>query len=176
MMNAPLGPHLHAFFIDYLSTQKGVRLTTVRSYRDALRLLLTFVANDMRRPITRLTLGDLTFERVLQFLKHLEVARGNSVATRNQRLAAIHMFFGYIASRVPEMLDVAQRIAAIPTKRAPQPETHYLERDEVAKVFSQLPKRGRHALRDRVLLLTSALARIDPGLLARNGPPLSSRR
>ncbi len=153
MMAAPLGPHLHAFFIDYLVTQKGLRLTSIRSYRDTLRLLLAFLARAAGRPITRLTLGDLTFERVLQFLKHLEVDRHNGVHTRNQRLAAIHMFFGYLAGRLPEMLDVGQRVAAIPTKRAAPPETRYLERDEVATLFAQLPARGRRALRDRVLLL-----------------------
>ena len=153
MMSAPLGPHLHAFFVDYLSTQKGLRVTSIRSYRDTLRLLLNFVAQDMGRAITRLTLGDLTFDRVLQFLKHLEVDRGNGVHTRNQRLAAIHMLFGYLAGRIPEMLDVGQRVAAIPTKRAAPPETRYLERDEVTALFARLPTRGRRALRDRVLLL-----------------------
>ena len=90
---------------------------------------------------------------MLQFLKHLEVDRHDGVHTRNQRLAAIHMFFGYLAGRLPEMLDVGQRVAAIPTKRAAPPETRYLERDEVATLFAQLPARGRRALRDRVLLL-----------------------
>src|SRR2546428_8598288 len=63
-------------------------------------------------------------------------------------------FFGYLASRVPEMLDVGQRVAAIPTKRAAPPETRYLERDEITTLFARLPTRGRRALRDRVLLLT----------------------
>ena len=153
MMAAPLGPPLHAFFVDYLVTQKGLRVTSIRSYRDTLRLLLAFVARDAGRAITRLTLGDLTFDRVLQFLKHLEVERHNGVHTRNQRLAAIHVFFDYLAGRSPEMIDVGQRVAAIPTKRAAPPETRYLERDEVATLFAHLPVRGRRALRDRVLLL-----------------------
>ena len=44
MMTSPLGPHVHAFFVDYLATQKGLRLTSIRSYRDTLRLFLAFVA------------------------------------------------------------------------------------------------------------------------------------
>jgi len=154
MMTTPLGPHLHAFFVDYLATQKGLRTTSIRSYRDALRLLLAFVAKDAGRALTRLTLGDLTFDRVLAFLKYLEQDRDNAIETRNQRLAAVHSFFAYVASRVPEMLDVGQRVAAIPTKRAAPPPTRYLERDEIKTLFAQLPTRGRRALRDRVLLLT----------------------
>jgi site-specific recombinase XerD len=154
MRTTPLGPHLHAFFVDDLATQKGLRTTSIRSYRDALRLLLAFVAKDTGRALTRLTLGDLTFERVLAFLKHLEHDRHNAIETRNQRLAAIHTFFASLARRLPEMLDVAQRVAAIPTKRAAPPPTRYLERDEINTLFAQLPHRGRRAWRDRVLLLT----------------------
>src|SRR5439155_11826063 len=154
MMKSPLGPHLHAFFVDYLATQKGLRTASIRSYRDTLRLVIVFVAKDSSCSLTRLTLGDLTFDRVLRFLRHLEVERRNGIHTRNQRLAAIHTFFGYVASRVPEMLDVAQRVAGIPTKRCAPPQTRYLERDEISALFVNLPVRGRRALRDRTLLLT----------------------
>lgn len=65
MVTTLLGPHVHAFFVDYLATQKGLRTTSIRSYRDALRLFLAFVARDTGRALTRLTLSDLTFDRVL---------------------------------------------------------------------------------------------------------------
>ena len=87
-------------------------------------------------------LGDFTFDRVLAFLKHLEQDRHNAIDTRNQRLAALHTFFTYVASRVPEMLDVGQRVAAIPTKRAAPPPTRYLERDEINVLFAHLPRGG----------------------------------
>jgi integrase/recombinase XerD len=73
MTATPVGPHLHGFFVDYLSTQKGLRVTSIRSYRDTLRLFLAFIAGDTRRALTKLTLDDLTFDRVLEFLKHLEM-------------------------------------------------------------------------------------------------------
>ena len=104
------------------------------------------------RQITRLELGDLTFDRVLGFLRHLGGERGNHIRTRNQRLAALHTLFEYIAGRVPEMLDVCQQVAAIPMKRVAPPETRFLERDEIDALFRRLPREGRHALRDRALL------------------------
>src|SRR5688500_1139743 len=61
----PLGPLLHSFFVDHLITVKGLRPASVRSYRDTVRLLLVFVAGDKGCEITRLTLDDLTFERVV---------------------------------------------------------------------------------------------------------------
>lgn len=65
----------------------------------------------------------------------------------------MHTFFEYVASRIPELLHVCQRIATIPMKRAALPEMRFLERDEIAALFASLPTRGRHALRDRALLL-----------------------
>jgi integrase len=149
----PLGPLLHSYFLDHLIAVKGLRPGSVRSYRDTIRLLLLFIAADKRCKLTRLQLGDLTFERVLAFLRDLEQGRGNSISTRNQRLAAVRSLFEYIATRSPEMLAVCQQVAAIPAKRVPPPETRFLERDEAQRLLAGLPSRGRLALRDRALVL-----------------------
>ena len=151
--SAPLGQILHSFFQDHLITIKALRPSSVRSYRDTIRLLVVFIAANKRSKITRLTVGDLTFERIVAFLRHLEDDRGNHIRTRNQRLAAIHTLFEYIATRSPDMLLVCQQIAAIPTKRVPPPETRFLERDEIQQLLQDLPTRGRFALRDQALLL-----------------------
>lgn len=152
-MTPTLGQIVRSFFEDYLKVQKGLRPSSIKSYRDTLRLFLRFVVADVRRALTRLAVQDLTLERSLAFLQHLEDVRGNHVRTRNQRLAALRTFFEYVARRIPDVLDLGQRIAAIPIKRVAPPETHYLEREEVAAVFRTLPRQGPHALRDRTLLL-----------------------
>jgi integrase/recombinase XerD len=149
----PLGPLVHSFFHDHLITVKGLRPASVRSYRDTIRLLLCFVAKDKRKNLTKLNIDDLTFDRVLAFLRYLEHDRANHVRTRNQRLAALHVLFEYIATRETEMLGVCQQVAAIPSKRAVPAETHFLERDEIEALLKQVPRNGRHALRDRALLL-----------------------
>jgi len=149
----PLGPLVHSFFLDHLVTVKGLRPASMRSYRDTIRLLLCFVAEQQRTKITKLNVQDLSFERVLGFLRYLENDRHNHVRTRNQRLAALHTLFDYIATREPEMLDTCQRVRAIPMKRAAPAETHFLERDEVEALLRHLPRTGRLALRDQTLLL-----------------------
>jgi integrase/recombinase XerD len=150
---APLGQLLHSFFVDHLITVKGLRPASVRSYRDTIRLLLLFVAADKRSKLTRLTVGDLTFDRIVAFLRHLEQDRGNHIRTRNQRLAALHTLFEYIATRSPEVLMVCQQVAAIPTKRVPPPETRFLERDEIHQLLHDLPSHSRLGLRDHALIL-----------------------
>jgi site-specific recombinase XerD len=125
----------------------------MKSYRDSVRLFLLYLADQTGRKVSRLSLADLTCDQVLTFLQSLEAHRHNQVRTRNQRLAAIKGFFDYLARRVPEMLKEAQRVASVPTKRTPPPETFFLERDEIQSLFASLPTEGASALRDRALFL-----------------------
>jgi hypothetical protein len=83
-----VGQVLFAFFEDHLKVQKGLRPSSVRNYRDTLKLFLTYIATSCRRPITRFILADLSFQRVLEFLSMIESVRGNQVRTRNRTLRA----------------------------------------------------------------------------------------
>jgi integrase/recombinase XerD len=152
-MKASLGPLLQSFFTDHLALQRGLRMGSIRSYRDTIRLFLVYLSKDGHRSMATLGLQDLTFDGVLSFLKHLERDRGNCVRTRNQRRAALNTFFSYLALRSPEMLAICQQVAAIPVKRTSLPTTHFLERDEVTALLRSLPREGHFALRDRTLLL-----------------------
>jgi integrase len=135
-MNTPsLGALLHAFLADELPLQKGLRPTSIKAHRDALRLFLTFVAADVPCRLTQITLDSLTLDRVLRFLQHLEDLRHNHRRTRNHRLTILHTFFEFLGRRVPECLAVAQQVAAIPSKRVPPPETRFLDRDEIETLF-----------------------------------------
>jgi site-specific recombinase XerD len=148
-----VGQVLFAFFEDHLKTQKGLRPGSVRSYRDTMKLFLAYVAANCRRPITRLQLADLSAQRVRDFLNTMEVTRGNRVSTRNQRLAALHTFYRFLALRQPEMLAEAQQVEATPVKRTAPPQTLYLEHDEIETLFRTLPRDGILALRDRALFM-----------------------
>jgi integrase/recombinase XerD len=153
-MNTPtLGSIIYSYFEEHLKLRKGLLPSSVRSYRDTVRLFLHFVAQDTHKKITRIPLSELTAGRVLTFLESLEKQRHNQIRTRNQRLAALHTFFEHLADRIPEMLTEAERVAAIPHKRVPPPQTFFLERDEIDTLFSKMPKEGRFALRDHTLLL-----------------------
>jgi integrase/recombinase XerD len=148
-----LGSILASFFNDYLKLQKGLRPNSITSYADAMRLLLQFAAANGKKRVTQLGLDDLDSDLVSQFLNSLGERRGNAAQSRNQRLAALRTFFEYIAQRFPDRLGQAQKVAAIPRKRAQPPETIFLERDEIEGTLARLPADGRNALRDRTLLL-----------------------
>lgn len=153
MSDTKLGPLIYSFFEDQLKCQRGLRPASIRSYRDAMRLFLLFVAEDAQCKLIRLSSADLTSERVRHFLNYIEQKRYNIPNTRNQRLAAIRSFFEYMASRDPAMIAEAQKVAAIPFKRMMAPQTLYLEHDEINAIFANMPSSGPLALRDYALLL-----------------------
>ncbi len=145
---------LHEFLADYLPRLRGMSGHTVHSYRDCLALLLRFVASRRSRPVVALDLDDLAPNIVIEFLSHLETKRGNCVATRNVRLAAIHAFFRHLAMAHPERLEQSQRILAIPFKRSRHRAIEYLEHEEIQAVLATIDRTCRDGRRDYVLLVT----------------------
>jgi integrase/recombinase XerD len=80
-------------------------------------MLIVFAARQAGKAPSRLDIADLDAQTVGAFLNHLENDRGNSVRTRNARLAATHSLFGYAALRHPEHAADIARVLAIPPKR-----------------------------------------------------------
>jgi integrase/recombinase XerD len=146
-----LATALHGFLTDYLPRQRAMSPHTLHSYRDSLKLFLQFVAGKKADP-SQLTLEQLTGERVLAFLQHLETVRHNQVSTRNVRLSAIHCFFRYVGANQPEHLALAQRILGIPFKRAALREIQHLELSEIQSILTNIDRSRRDGRRDHVLL------------------------
>lgn len=126
-----LAPTLQAFFTDRLLGQRQASPHTIAAYRDTFRLLLRFAAEQTGKQPSELDLGHLDAPLVAGFLDHLEHDRGNSVRTRNHRLAAIHSLFSYAALRHPEHAACIQRVLAVPPKRFERNLITYLTDDEV---------------------------------------------
>ena len=143
---------LHQFFVDYLPGLRGMSQHTIQSYRDAIVLLLRFLAMTQDQDIDRLELDNITADGVITFLNHLEIQRQNTVSTRNVRLAAIHVFFRYVAATDPTRLEQTQRILGIPFKRTGVQLVDYLEYDEIQAVLSSVDRSRPEGRRDYALL------------------------
>jgi integrase/recombinase XerD len=159
-----LGAAVVRFFEEHLPSQRGMSQHTIRSYRDAVVLLLRFVAEEQGRGVETLALVNLDAERIERFLLHLETERGNGIATRNARLAAIHTLAKFLAGRQPERLAQWQAILAIPFKRgAPRVPTDYLEAAGVKSLLEAIDRRSALGGRDFVLfaLLFNTGARVQ---------------
>jgi site-specific recombinase XerD len=115
---------------------------------------LRFLAARHGREVANLEFEHLHVDDILAFLDHLESQRKNSVATRNARLAGIHVFARFFATQGPELVEEAQRLLAIPIKRGPSRAVNYLEGDEVGAMLEAVSPQRQDPVRDRALLLT----------------------
>jgi integrase/recombinase XerD len=126
-----LAPTLQAFFTDRLIGQRSASPNTIAAYRHTFRLLLGFATDRTGTPPSELDIAQLDAPLIAAFLEHLEKDRGNSPATRNNRLAAIHSLFAYLALHHPEHAASIQRVLAIPPKRNERNLLTYLTEPEV---------------------------------------------
>ncbi len=155
MKRAPNGDLARAvgrFFQEFLPTQRGMSLHTIRSYRDSLLLLLRFLAGGREERIAALSLGDIMPDAVARFLAHLEQVRGNGITTRNARLAAIHTFARFLIGRHPERMSELQAVLALPFKRGAQRRpVDYLELKEVETLLTRIDRSSPAGQRDYAL-------------------------
>jgi integrase/recombinase XerD len=128
---SPLAPALQAYFTDRLISQRAASPNTIEAYKVTFRLLLAYAAKHTRKAPGTLDIADLDATLVAAFLDHLEHDRHNSAATRNNRLAALHSLFGYLALQHPEHAATIQRVLAIPPKRTQHNLVTYLTEPEV---------------------------------------------
>jgi len=148
-----LAPTLQAFFTGRLALQRQASGHTVAACRDALRMLIVFAAQRAGKAPSRLDIADLDAQAAGAFLNHLEAGRGNTVRTRNARLAAIRSLSGYAAVRHPEHAAGIQRVLAIPPKRYDKALITYLTEDEITALLAAPDLTTWTGRRDQSLLV-----------------------
>ena len=146
------GRWLAKFFTDHLAGERAASPRTIASYRDAMKLLLTWFKDAERIPPEKLRLVDLDRARILRFLHWLQAERCCSAATRNQRLAVIKSFSRYTAVEQPDRLDQVTQILAIRQKKTPAADLGHLTGDEVQALLVEPGAASARAIRDTVLL------------------------
>jgi site-specific recombinase XerD len=147
-----VAPTLQLFFSERLAKQRQASPETVRSYRNAMVLLLRFVADRTGKAPSALDWEDLDAEMIAAFLDHLEADRHNTARSRNSRLAAVRSLFRYAALRHPEHAQLIAQVLAIPQKRSDKKQISFLEPEEVDALLAA-PDRGSWVgRRDHALL------------------------
>ncbi len=144
---------IESFFRERLIAQRRSSSATISTYKDAIRLLLLFASKQVGKTPSRLKIEDLDRDLILAFLDYLEKERGNSVRTRNARLAAIRSFFQHITYCDPSAVGIVQRVTSIQGKRAVRKSICYLHSDELNALLAAPDRRTWQGRRDYTLLL-----------------------
>ena len=146
-----LGKIVLNFFKDFLIQNKGVSQNTMASYSDCIALLLNFTAETLKKKVVEIELEDINEDVILAFLDYLEKDRANKTRTRNQRLAVIKTFFEFVASKIPEMLEISKKIHSISMKKTEKKIVESLTEDETKAFFKALQADEKQYLRDLAL-------------------------
>lgn len=143
---------LSSFLLNELPVIRNQSNNTITSYRDTYIRLLSYMQEVVQISVRKIKIDDLSAERITEFLNFLETERGNSISTRNQRLAAIHSLFQYIQTQSPEYMFQCQQVLAIPFKKSEKPHVEYLNETEMKELLAMPDTTTRKGRRDQALL------------------------
>jgi len=153
MKSSDLREWIQRYFQEYLVRQRRVSPATVAAYRDTFRLRLPYWRQQRRQALAPLSLESRTPDTVLSFLNHLEENRGNTIRTRNARLAARRSFVHYLTDGLgPELPAATRRILTLPFKRQVKPLIGYLTRPEIEALLAATEDTGT-GRRDHLFLV-----------------------
>ena len=150
--NECLGYHVARFFTNRLAGELGASPATVASYRDAIKLLVSYLTESTGRPPEAISVDDLNGRSVRGYLDWLESDRGCSPSTRNQRLAAVKSLCRWIMADRPELIDGLSEVVGIRKKKGLSGEPSWLRADEVKALLAAPGQKSWISRRDTVLL------------------------
>jgi site-specific recombinase XerD len=145
---------LRRYLTDHMAGLRDCSPHTIRSYRDAFKLLIVYFRDERQIPPERLTLELIDDAAVTAFIAWLHTSRHNSATTCNQRLAAISSYFRWLQSQDPARMACCQDILQIPSRKHDQPAIAHLTVEQTRLLLAQPDRTTRQGRRDATLLAT----------------------
>lgn len=152
MKSSDFSKYLTEYLEHYLPELKNVSENTLATYSDTFCYFLTYCQDVEFMKIEKMSISDLNAELVERYLQWMETNKGNSMSTRNNRLATIHSFVRFLQPREPKLLLNFQQILAIPTKKVPQKTVKPLSKESVGILLRQPDTSTLKGRRDATIL------------------------
>lgn len=143
-----LTPYLNT----YLPGQSGLSENTILACCYTFKLVFLFAESVHGLIPEKITLAIFNADFVAEFLLWLEQERGNTIATRNQRLSALRAFARYARSQFPGYLLESQKISDMKAKKHPSTALGHISADAVRDILIQPDPSDRYGQRDMLLL------------------------
>lgn len=142
-----------SFFLTYLPKQRNSSIHTVRTYQNAIDMLVEFTAQYRNIRLWEVDFPLIDSTVLSELLDSLENA-GNSISTRNQRLKGIRAFYSYAAMMNPILVNYCSEIFKVPFKKdVTDRPVDYLSEDAVKSLLELPCIETRKGLRDRFILV-----------------------
>lgn len=144
--------HLTRYFNVFLMDSRNLSRNTISAYSHTFRLLMQFFEEQRSIPVTKLSLKQIDKQAICDFLNWLQKDRSCSDSTLNSRLAAIHSFYHYLQSEIPECIYTSQTIMNIPYRKKDSTVLNYLSKEQVERLLLEPDLQITRERRDAVLL------------------------
>lgn len=151
IMNS-LTANITMFFTNYLSNTVGYSENTIKSYRDTFVLLFLYAEEEHLIKHGKISIELFYRDNIAAFLEWLELKRGSSVSTRNQRLAALKSFSRYMSLNTVEYLDTFQAVLDISPKKGPSKTVDYLTVEAITLLLKEPDTDSYRGIRDLAIL------------------------
>lgn len=142
------------FLSVYLPKQRGASPNTVKSYREALNLLVEYIRDTEDKALEAVSFQCLSVESISAFLQWLETERNCGITTRNQRMSAVKSFLKYAAGKDKSLMALYLDTDTIPKKK--DTKVHKIEffsESALETILAQPDKRKKNGQRDLFFLI-----------------------
>ncbi|MDD2299212.1 MAG: site-specific integrase [Fermentimonas sp.] len=155
--------YLELFFSKYVLLQRGLSSNTISSYSDAFLMLFRYLEEVKHLKPHQVTFLHVGKETIADYCEWLELSLGNSIATRNQRLTAVHALFRYIQAEDPSRIAQCRDILGIKMKKHRSTPPKYLSVDAIKAILAKPDSKSDTGIRDLALLclLYDSAARVQ---------------
>lgn len=143
--------YVQRYFMSYLMKQHNYGQNTLSSYRDTFKLLLAFMAESDRN-ISKKSIVEVDYDKVLDFLTWLLDVRKNGISTKNVRLAHIKSFFRYVMMTAPEYSGQCSKILGIPFGKEDKKPPACISTDGIRQMLASIDSSSDEGLRHLALL------------------------
>jgi len=147
-----IAKYITGFLGVYLPHERNVSPNTISAYRDAFISFFSFLRDQKQIKIEKATLSDINRDNVIEYLRWLIERQGNSIATRNNRLAAIHSFVAYLQYDSIESLDQWQKVLTIRNLKKEHPTPVYFTKEGIKLLLEQPDSASYQGLRHLTIL------------------------
>jgi len=149
-------PVLAEFFSVYLPQTKGLSDNTIRSYKQAFRLMIEFIYAEKNLSPEKIEFRHLEKGFVESWLNWLSISRGCSPKTRNHRLAALVTFARFaIRKDFDSTLTFSSEIEHLPkSKFGKQEKAVHFSKEEMSVLLRMPDSLRETGKRDKAILST----------------------
>lgn len=137
-MNNRFSKLIQTFLTSYIIGECNYSNNTKASYSTTFYLFTKYLNTICNIKPNDIEIESIDKTTIINFLNWLEEEKDASVSTRNQRLAAIKSFYGYVQLSEPDLFNTCAQILSIKNKKVPKKIISYFSEDEIKIMIDYL--------------------------------------